>query len=204
MRCWSPLERVDCSDDRHRRGAAAASSPILGCVNGSPNVIEFLNEALTAELTAINQYYAAAKIAEHKGWSRIAEKFREESMGEMRDADKLMERILLLDGHPNLQRLGTVGVGETIPEQLELDRSLEASAVEMYRRGVKLDARRGRSRAAASCSSTSSSAKRSTSTGSRPSSRSSRRSASSSTSRPNSQLIRPSAVSGQLVWVSST
>jgi bacterioferritin len=107
-------------------------------VNGSPNVIEFLNEALTAELTAINQYYAAAKIAEHKGWSRIAEKFREESMGEMRDADKLMERILLLDGHPNLQRLGTVGIGETIPEQLELDRSLEASAVEMYRRGVKL------------------------------------------------------------------
>jgi bacterioferritin len=105
-------------------------------VNGSPKVIEFLNEALTAELTAINQYFAAAKIADHWGYGRLAEKFREESIEEMRDAEKLIDRILLLDGHPNLQRLGTVLTGETVLEQLQADRTLEENAVAMYRRGV--------------------------------------------------------------------
>ncbi len=105
-------------------------------MNGSPKVIEFLNEALTAELTAINQYFAAAKIADHWGYERLAEKFREESIEEMRDAEKLIDRILLLDGHPNLQRLGTVLTGETVLEQLQADRGLEESAIAMYRRGV--------------------------------------------------------------------
>jgi bacterioferritin len=105
-------------------------------VNGSPKVIEFLNEALTAELTAINQYFAAAKIADHWGYGRLAEKFREESIEEMRDAEKLIDRILLLDGHPNHQRLGTVLTGETVLEQLQADRTLEENAVAMYRRGV--------------------------------------------------------------------
>jgi bacterioferritin len=105
-------------------------------MQGSPEVIEFLNEALTAELTAINQYFAAAKIAENWGYERLAAKWREESIEEMHDAEKLMDRILLLDGHPNLQRLGTVMIGESVQEQLELDRTLEANAVDMYRRGV--------------------------------------------------------------------
>jgi bacterioferritin len=107
-------------------------------MNGSPKIIEFLNEALTAELTAINQYFAHAKLCESWGWTRLAEKYREESIEEMRDAEKLMERILLLDGMPNLQRLGSVRVGESVHEQLELDLDLESNAVAMYRRGVSL------------------------------------------------------------------
>jgi len=105
-------------------------------MKGSPQVIEFLNEALTAELTAINQYFAAAKISENWGYLALAAKWREESIEEMHDAEKLMDRILLLDGHPNLQRLGTVMVGETVLEQLELDKTLEETAIDMYRRGV--------------------------------------------------------------------
>ena len=107
-------------------------------MQGSPAVIEFLNEALTAELTAINQYFAHAKLCENWGWTKLAAKYREESIEEMNDAEKLMDRILLLDGMPNLQRLGTVRVGETPLEQFEVDRELEANAVDMYRRGVKL------------------------------------------------------------------
>lgn len=107
-------------------------------MNGSPDVIEFLNEALTAELTAINQYFLASKLCEHWGWKGLAEKFREESIDEMKDAESLMDRILLLDGHPNLQRLGSVQAGEDVPEQLALDRSLEENAIEMYRRGIAL------------------------------------------------------------------
>ena len=107
-------------------------------MQGSPEVIEFLNEALTAELTAVNQYFAQAKLCENWGWKRLAQHFREESIDEMRDAEKLIDRILLLEGLPNLQRLGTVMVGETVPEQLEFSRALEAEAVARYRRGVVL------------------------------------------------------------------
>ena len=107
-------------------------------MQGSPEVIEFLNEALTAELTAINQYFAASKIAGNWGYDRLAGKYHEESVEEMRDAEKLMERILLLDALPNMQRLGTVMIGETVPEQLALDRQLEEHAIERYRSGVRL------------------------------------------------------------------
>jgi bacterioferritin len=107
-------------------------------MKGSENVIEFLNEALTSELTAINQDFAHAKLCENWGWTRLAEKYRDESIDEMRDAEKLMERILLLEGMPNLQRLGSVRVGESVPEQLELDQALEEDAVERYRRGIEL------------------------------------------------------------------
>jgi bacterioferritin len=112
-------------------------------MKGSPNVIEFLNEALTAELTAINQYFAHAKLCENWGWSKLAAKYREESIEEMHDAAKLIDRILLLDGLPNLQRLGSVRVGETVPEQLELDRALEEEAVARYRRGIVLTLEHG-------------------------------------------------------------
>lgn len=107
-------------------------------MQGSPEVIEFLNEALTAELTAINQYFAASKIASNWGYDRLASKYHEESVEEMRDAEKLMERILLLDALPNMQRLGTVMIGETVPEQLALDRQLEEHAIDRYRSGVRL------------------------------------------------------------------
>ncbi len=107
-------------------------------MQGSPKIIEFLNEALTSELTAINQYFAHAKICENWGYRRLAAKYREESVEEMNDAEKLMDRILLLDGMPNMQRLNSVRIGETVPEQLASDRSLEEHAIAMYRRGVAL------------------------------------------------------------------
>ncbi len=107
-------------------------------MQGSSEIIAFLNEALTAELTAINQYFAHSKLCENWGWKRLAEKYREESIEEMQDAEKLIDRILLLEGMPNLQRLGSVRVGETVVEQLKLDKALEEAAVERYRRGVTL------------------------------------------------------------------
>ena len=107
-------------------------------MNGSPAILEFLNEALTAELTAINQYFAHSKLCENWGWKRLAHKYREESFEEMRDAEHLIDRILLLDGMPNLQRLGSVRIGETVREQLDLDRELEVAAIDRYRRGVAL------------------------------------------------------------------
>ena len=112
-------------------------------MQGDPEVVELLNEALTAELTAINQYFAHSKMCEDWGYARMAATLREESMDEMRDAEKLIDRILLLDGIPNLQRLGPVSVGETISEQLELDRELEQAAIERYRRGVVLCLEKG-------------------------------------------------------------
>ena len=107
-------------------------------MRGSDTVIEFLNEALTAELTAINQYFAHAKICENWGWRKLAHTFRQESIEEMHDAEKIIERILLLEGHPNLQRLGSIAVGESVEEQLRLDLQLEIEAVDRYRRGVSV------------------------------------------------------------------
>ncbi len=112
-------------------------------MQGSPEVIALLNEILTAELTAINQYFAHSKLCENWGWKRLADKYREESIDEMHDAEKLMDRILLLEGLPNLQRLGNVTVGESVPEQLELDLALEMAAVERYRSGIALTLEQG-------------------------------------------------------------
>ncbi|MEM8704815.1 MAG: bacterioferritin [Actinomycetota bacterium] len=112
-------------------------------MQGDADVIEFLNEALTAELTAINQYFAHAKLCENWGYQRLGSFYRKESIEEMMDAEKLMDRILMLDGMPNLQRLGVVRVGETVEEQLQLDRELEESAIERYRRGVVLALEKG-------------------------------------------------------------
>lgn len=121
----------------------ATSPDSLVAVQGSPQIIEFLNEALTAELTAINQYFAHAKLCENWGWKKLAEIYRRESIEEMHDAEKLIDRILLLDGMPNLQRLGSVRIGETVPEQLDLDQALEIDAITRYRRGVVLALEQG-------------------------------------------------------------
>lgn len=112
-------------------------------MQGDPDIIEFLNEALTAELTAINQYFAHSKICENWGYKLLADYYRKESIEEMRDAETLMDRILLLDGMPNLQRLGEVNVGETVEEQLEVDKVLEQQAIDRYRRGVVLALEKG-------------------------------------------------------------
>ncbi len=105
-------------------------------MQGDPTVIELLNEVLTAELTAINQYFVDAKMCSNWGFERLAEQFQHESIDEMKDADALIERILYLDGVPNLQRLGTVRVGETVPEKLTLALDLERAAIERLNRAV--------------------------------------------------------------------
>ncbi len=105
-------------------------------MQGSPKVIEILNEALTAELTAVNQYFIASKMAANWGYGKLAQEYYDESIGEMKHAESLIERILFLDGVPNLQRLFTVLVGETVVEQFRLNYEMEKSAVERYRRAV--------------------------------------------------------------------
>jgi bacterioferritin len=107
-------------------------------MRGDPELIEFLNETLTAELTAINQYFVHAKMCENWGYSKLAEHARDESIAEMKDADRVIERILELGGVPNLQRLNPVRVGETVPEQFQLDLDLELDAIERYNRGIAL------------------------------------------------------------------
>jgi bacterioferritin len=107
-------------------------------MQGDPAIIEVLNEVLTAELTAINQYFIHAKMCENWGLKRLAGKIRDESIDEMKDAEAIIERILYLEGVPNLQRLGPVGVGETVPEQFALDLAIEVAAIERYNRGVAL------------------------------------------------------------------
>jgi len=112
-------------------------------MQGDPEIIELLNEILTAELTAINQYFIHAKMCANWGLTELAEHSHAESIDEMKDADSIIERILFLDGVPNMQRLNPVRVGETVPEQLELDRQLEVAAVERYNRGIALAVDKG-------------------------------------------------------------
>lgn len=112
-------------------------------MQGSPAIIDFLNEALAAELAAINQYFAHSKMCENWGWQKLASKYREESIEEMHDAEKLIDRIILLDGMPNMQRMGSIRIGETVLEQLQVDRELEIAAIERYRRGVALATEEG-------------------------------------------------------------
>jgi bacterioferritin len=107
-------------------------------MHGNEGVIELLNEVLTAELTAVNQYFLDAKMFDNWGYERLGQRFRDESIGEMKDADELIERILYLEGHPNLQRLGTVQVGETAIEKLTLGLDLERQAISRLNRGIAL------------------------------------------------------------------
>jgi len=96
-------------------------------MQGDPDVLVALNDILTAELTGINQYFVHFRMLENWGYKRLAQKKREESIEEMKHADKVIERILYLDGVPNLQRLGPVRVGEEPIEMHKLDLTLEAT-----------------------------------------------------------------------------
>ncbi|EDM76734.1 bacterioferritin [Plesiocystis pacifica SIR-1] len=107
-------------------------------MKGSTKVIELLNEVLTAELTAINQYFIHAKMLKNWGFNKLGDHVYRESIDEMKHADEIIERILFLDGIPNLQRLGKVNVGETVPEQFKLDLDMEYAAHERFNRGVAL------------------------------------------------------------------
>ena len=105
-------------------------------VQGDPTIIGILNDVLTAELTAINQYFIHAKMCSNWGYERLAEHARDESIDEMKHADQIIERILFFDGVPNMQRLNPVRVGETVPEQFQLDLELEYEAVKRLNDGI--------------------------------------------------------------------
>lgn len=107
-------------------------------MRGRDEVIELLNEVLTAELTAVNQYFLDAKMLANWGYERLGGKFRDESMDEMRDAEALVDRILYLEGMPNLQRLDTLRVGEIPSEKLQLALELERVAIDRLNRGLAL------------------------------------------------------------------
>ena len=112
-------------------------------MQGDAEVIELLNEVLTAELTAINQYFLDSRMLSNWGYERLGKRFYEESLDEMKDADQLIERILYLDGMPNLQRLSTLRVGETAPEKLAAALDLEKEAIERLNRGIALCTAKG-------------------------------------------------------------
>lgn len=105
-------------------------------MQGNPEIIELLNEVLTAELTAVNQYFVHAKMCANWGYGRLADHVRDESVDEMRHAEQLIERILYFDGVPNLQRLLPLRVGETVAEQFRNDLQVEYAAVERLNRGI--------------------------------------------------------------------
>ena len=107
-------------------------------MRGDDEVVDLLNEVLTSELTAVNQYFLDAKMYENWGFERLAKKFRDQSISEMNDAETLIERILFLEGHPNVQRLGSIRTGETAPEKLTLALELEREAIDRLNRGIAL------------------------------------------------------------------
>jgi bacterioferritin len=107
-------------------------------MQGDPRVIDALNEVLTAELTAVNQYFIHAKMSANWGYERRAAHVRDESIDEMKHAERIIERILYFDGTPNMQRLFPVRVGESVAEQLELDLGVEHEAVPRLNHGIAL------------------------------------------------------------------
>lgn len=99
-------------------------------------VVELLNKILTADLTAINQYFVHGKMCENWGYERLHHTVRQRSFDEMKDAEELIEHILYLEGVPNMQRLGTVNVGETVPEQFKVDLKAEQEMLKILTDGV--------------------------------------------------------------------
>lgn len=95
-----------------------------------PRVIEMLNDVLTAELTAINQYFVHSEMCRNWGYARLAAILRERSMEEMKDAQELIRRILYFEGVPNVQRMHAISIGETVVEQLQADLALEKGAID--------------------------------------------------------------------------
>jgi len=105
-------------------------------MKGDKKVIEVLNDVLTAELTAINQYFVHGEMCENWGYDRLHHMIRKHSIEEMKHAEEVIERILFLEGIPNMQRLGKVNIGESVAEQFRLDLGLELEAVERLNKGI--------------------------------------------------------------------
>lgn len=112
-------------------------------MKGNDDVIALLNEVLSAELTAINQYFIHGMMCKNWHYKRLAEIGRKESIEEMNHAQEIIDRILYLDGKPNMQKYMKVNVGKTVPEMFDFDLDLERSAVERYNRGIELCSEKG-------------------------------------------------------------
>jgi bacterioferritin len=125
---WRPDADAGGSESVPSRGASG--------VKGDKKVLEYLNEQLTAELTAINQYFLHAKMQDNWGYSVLAAHTRYESLDEMKHAEVLTERILFLDGLPNYQRLFPLHIGQSVREQFTADMEIEVAAVDRLRRGI--------------------------------------------------------------------
>ena len=108
-----------------------------------PDIIACLNEVLTGELTAINQYFLHAEMCQDWGYMGLYKVIRAESIDEMKHAEQLIERILYLNGFPNVQRLGKINIGETVKEQFESDLALEREAVPRLNKGIALATQHG-------------------------------------------------------------
>ena len=107
-------------------------------MKGDPQVLEALNRALTVELTAINQYFCQAKMCKNWGYHKLAQKHYQESLGEMKHAEKLIDRILFLEGTPEIARYDVIRVGKEIKEQFENDLVLEMGGVKHYNLAIEL------------------------------------------------------------------
>jgi len=106
-------------------------------MQGNPKILEFLNGALKAELTAINQYFLHAKMCENWGYFRLAEYYKKESIDEMVHAEKLIQRILFLEGSPNMTDIGRISIGKNVKAQLDSDMALELDAVAHLNKAIK-------------------------------------------------------------------
>jgi bacterioferritin len=107
-------------------------------MQGDPDIIDVLNEVLTAELTAVNQYFLHGKLCADWGYQRLADYDRAESIDEMKHAERVTDRIIFLQGFPNYQRYFPLRIGENVPEQFAADLALEYEAIERLNRGVEL------------------------------------------------------------------
>jgi len=106
-------------------------------IKAKDQIVALLNQNLTAELTAINQYFLHAEMCHHWGYSKLYGKIRKSAIDEMKHAEELIERILFLEGLPNVQRMGKINVGETVPEQFKADMALELEAVQSLNAGIE-------------------------------------------------------------------
>jgi bacterioferritin len=107
-------------------------------MQGHADVIKLLNDVLCAELTAINQYFIHARMLENQRYTKLAKHAQEESIGEMKHAQNVIDRLLYLDGVPNMQKYMKINVGQTVPEQHEFDLAVEKDAVERLNKGIEL------------------------------------------------------------------
>jgi bacterioferritin len=107
-------------------------------MKADPRILDMLNDILTGELTAINQYFLHAKMCLNWGYLYLGKKIYDESIDEMKHADKLVERILFLDGLPNLQKLGKLTIGQTVVEILRNDLAYETQTIPRFNKGIQL------------------------------------------------------------------